>query len=66
MICFRDTTYCASPDCINECGRQMDDDTKRAAANSGMPLSFSYFCGQHDDTNMGDDIKRILNHATTE
>lgn len=64
MICFRDTTYCASPDCTNQCGRQMDDFTRSEAAKSFLPISFSLFCGESDDIQM--EIKRILSNASTE
>lgn len=45
MICWRDTTYCASPDCINECGRKMSEEVKKEADKSTLPVAYAYFCG---------------------
>lgn len=56
MICFRDMTFCASPNCRNACGRQFTTADKAAATRwwSGLkgeaPVAFSYFCGGEPDT----------------
>ena len=44
MICFEDKTYCASPNCKNECGRQLTDDIRQAAIKADMPIMQGYFC----------------------
>lgn len=45
MMCFRDVTYCASPNCKNECGRQLTEEIEQDAKNSKMLISVAYFCG---------------------
>lgn len=46
MLCFNDRTYCASPNCQNECGRKMTDDEKDKAMTSAFPVSWGFFCGE--------------------
>lgn len=50
MISFMDTTFCASPDCKGECGRQWTPDlaakAKRWWGSDDAPVAFSYFCGE--------------------
>lgn len=58
---FRDKTFCASPNCKNECGRQMNPfeknelDFRRECALSEdgdadiIAVSWGYFCGEPDD-----------------
>lgn len=41
-----DRTFCASPNCKNECGREASIDVLRAADKNGRPLSWAYFCGE--------------------
>ncbi len=49
---YNDRTYCASPDCHNECGRQMSSMEKAqqkaffAAHGYNIPVSYAYFCGE--------------------
>jgi len=49
---FKDKTFCASPDCKNECGRKMTEAEKQECKNfhysTGftMPVSYGYFCGE--------------------
>ena len=49
MICYRDMTFCVSPDCTNECGRQLTDEIKEDAnkwwGKEGAPIAMSCFCG---------------------
>lgn len=61
MISFLDKTFCASPDCINACGRAMTQHEKNilsakivsAVAFHGdkaiIPVSWGYFCGEPND-----------------
>lgn len=54
MICFKDKTFCASPDCNNECGRKMTDEEKEELKVANLPenwdgmlgVSYRYFCGE--------------------
>jgi len=41
-----DRTFCASPECKGECGRQYTEDAREAAERIGKLLSFAYFCGE--------------------
>ena len=42
MICYKDTTYCVSKDCVNQsCKRRMTDDIQDKAARIGLPVSLS-------------------------
>jgi hypothetical protein len=49
---FKDRTYCASPQCTNECGRKLTEDQKRDVAmlsDAGYwsaQVSYAYFCGE--------------------
>lgn len=46
MNCL-DKTFCASPECKNECGRKMTPEEKEAIDK--MPfyrVSYAYFCGE--------------------
>lgn len=45
MMCYRDKTFCNSPNCTNECGRQLTQEIKDGASKAGMLISCSYFCG---------------------
>ena len=50
--CYRDKTYCASPNCKNECGRKMSELEQAqqkaffAAQGYTLPVSYGYFCGE--------------------
>lgn len=46
MMCFRDRTYCNSKNCNNECGRQLTQEVWDSAEKSGLPVAYSYFCGE--------------------
>jgi sulfatase maturation enzyme AslB (radical SAM superfamily) len=49
---WNDRTYCATPDCHNECGRKMSDKEIAqqkaffAAQGYSIPVSYAYFCGE--------------------
>ena len=50
MLCYKDKTFCVSPDCKNECGRKLTDKDRRGAEGLKLPLSVGHFCGGlHDD-----------------
>lgn len=66
MLCFNDRTYCASPDCQNECGRKMNDSEKEVAKKSPFPISWSMFCGKVSIDEMRQHIKKEFSNAVTE
>ncbi len=45
--CYRDKTYCASPNCNNKCGRKISPEIKEIlAADKYGRTSYAYFCGE--------------------
>jgi len=50
MKCYRDRTYCKSPNCKNECNRKMSEYEKRAAWELDVPVSYAYFCGEPEES----------------
>lgn len=59
MFCFKDRSYCCSPDCENECGRKMTDEEKqqlkklnekwkKTDPDFDYPVAYGYFCGESD------------------
>lgn len=49
-----DKTFCASPECKNECGRKLPDEYYRSAWENpedhhGKLISYAYFCGEPDN-----------------
>lgn len=54
MITFKDRSFCASPDCINECGRMFTEQLKTELERANSPeqwegmlaVSWGYFCGE--------------------
>ena len=44
MLCYRDRTFCASPNCENKCGRKMADFDKLHARNSPFGVAWGFFC----------------------
>jgi len=53
MIPFKDKTFCASPDCKNECGRKMTkkerEEFDRLNEDHWMCISQGYFCGEPNE-----------------
>lgn len=49
MFCYKDKTFCASPNCKNECGRQITVHEKAEAIQFKMPVSYAYFCDIPED-----------------
>lgn len=51
---FLDKTFCASPDCKNECGRKMSEEEQQHRTNlvwknpesCANLVSWGYFCGE--------------------
>jgi hypothetical protein len=50
MICYRDRTYCGSPNCENKCGRKLTDEVKEGAkkwwGSDNAPIAISNFCDE--------------------
>ena len=49
MICYKDMTFCISPNCTGECEREFTDQDKVRADKSGLPVMFARFCGIEKD-----------------
>jgi hypothetical protein len=56
MITFKDFTFCASPNCKNECDRKLSGEDKKLYEflnrpddwDGKLPISYGYFCGEED------------------
>ena len=46
MICYKDTTFCASKVEIHTCGREITEEEIKHAEKIGLPICYSYFCGE--------------------
>lgn len=46
MFCYRDKTFCASPNCTNECGRKMTEQERAEAERLYMPVAYADFCSE--------------------
>lgn len=53
MIPFRDRTYCASPNCKNECGRKMtkkeEEELEKMNETLWVVVKQGYFCGEPEE-----------------
>jgi hypothetical protein len=53
MVCYRDRTFCGSPNCKNKCGRQFTDEDHEDAlkwwGGAGYPVSLSLFCDENGE-----------------
>lgn len=46
---FLDKTFCASPNCKNDCGRRMTDrERDQLKYSQAQYVSYGYFCGEDD------------------
>lgn len=53
-LCFKDRSFCASPNCKNECGRQLTPELYAEYQKANLPndwngmlgISYGYFCGE--------------------
>lgn len=41
-----DRTFCASPNCNNECGRKMNSFDLQVTIQCKRSISYAYFCGE--------------------
>lgn len=46
MRTYKDRTYCASPECKNECGRKLSKEDEELTRGKDIYIAYSYFCGQ--------------------
>lgn len=45
--CYRDKTYCASPNCKNKCGRKMSPEIEYLLKQDKYGRTYyAYFCGE--------------------
>lgn len=45
---YLDKTFCASPQCKNDCGRRMTDaERDQLIYSEAQYVSYGYFCGEH-------------------
>lgn len=58
MICYKDRTFCCSPNCTNECGRKLTEEVKEEAKKVGLPICVSMFCSK--DITVSDVLRRRL------
>lgn len=49
MVCYLDTTFCASPNCEGFCGRQFTPEVAADAQRVGLPVAFACFCGMPEE-----------------
>lgn len=46
---FLDKTFCASPQCKNDCGRRMTDkEREQLTYSQAQYVSYGYFCGEDE------------------
>jgi len=46
---YLDKTFCASPQCKNDCGRRMTDrEREQLTYSQAQYVSYGYFCGQDE------------------
>lgn len=49
MVCYLDTTFCCSPDCVGKCGRRLSPEVLEAAkvwwGDDDPPIAVACFCG---------------------
>lgn len=56
MICFKDKTFCALPNCQDKCGRKMNEKEKEELKDwafrglkPSVMISSDYFCDKNGD-----------------
>lgn len=53
MICYKDTTWCVSPNCQDKCGRKLKDSDREAAkrwwGGDGAPIAVREFCNEQGE-----------------
>ena len=46
MICYKDMTFCDSPTHRPDCARLITKEDVAHAEKLGLPIAYSYFCGE--------------------
>lgn len=59
-ICFKDKTFCQSPNCKNKCGRKMTEVEKKQLESNPMAVCYGYFCGDPENVRPNRPTKRKL------
>jgi hypothetical protein len=49
VICYKDKSFCASPNCKGECGLKITDEELEHAKKIGLPICYGYFCGPPEE-----------------
>lgn len=44
MMCYKDQTFCSSPNCKNECGRKITEEDLKTAEKLDLPISYTRYC----------------------
>lgn len=58
---FLDKTFCESPNCKNDCGRQMSEqENKFLKGHPWYPVGYGYFCGEPVMTSEAVDAERTF------
>ena len=54
--CYRDKTYCMSPNCENKCGRKMSKEVEELLkADKYGRTSYAYFCSEPETKEVKND-----------
>jgi hypothetical protein len=52
-MCYKDMTFCASPNCQNKCGRKLTKEVQEGAkrwwGSDDAPIAISYFCDDNGE-----------------
>ena len=48
MICYKDRAFCASDVEEHTCGRELTEEDKRKAEESGLPVCFGDYCDNQE------------------
>ena len=49
MHSYKDKTFCGSPNCKNECGRQLQDHERLEAVWRNVPIMYADFCDKRGE-----------------
>lgn len=65
MLCYKDKTFCASPNCKNECNRKMSIGEIADLIGNDMPIAWGYFCGEPTTRSSENDISMVPSNNAT-
>lgn len=53
MMCYKDRTFCISPNCKNKCRSKLTEEIKDGAkrwwGSDDVPISVAYFCDENGE-----------------